>query len=138
MNLTCRCFGHRTTSLIMQLARHFSAARLARPARYIYTSSPRHSDALFVVRFQCCPLSISSLTSLQHRDKPYNNPGVSSYIMSSFPCNLTPSSRSHSSSHPKTLNAPMKSSLIIHPNTRRQLSFHSSTLASDKTRDGRA
>ncbi|KAH9999007.1 thioredoxin-like [2Fe-2S] ferredoxin-domain-containing protein [Russula vinacea] len=43
-----------------RLARPFSAARLAAPARHISTSSPRRSDALFV-----------------HRDKPYNNPGIS-------------------------------------------------------------
>jgi NADH dehydrogenase (ubiquinone) flavoprotein 2 len=42
-----------------KLARHFSAARVARPARYISTSSARRSDALFV-----------------HRDKPLNNPGI--------------------------------------------------------------
>ncbi|KAH9063706.1 thioredoxin-like [2Fe-2S] ferredoxin-domain-containing protein [Lactarius deliciosus] len=42
-----------------KLARHFSAARVARPARYISTSSARRSDALFV-----------------HRDKPNNNPGI--------------------------------------------------------------
>ena len=34
-----------------RLARPFSAARLAAPARHISTSSPRRSDALFVV----CP-----------------------------------------------------------------------------------
>jgi hypothetical protein len=138
--------GHRNrTSLVMlsaaKLARRFSAARVARPTRCIYTSSPRHSDALFVVSPLCCPLPSSSLTlpsTLQHRDKPYNNPGVSSYIMSPFPCYLTPSSRFHSSSHLRTLNTPMKSSLIIRPNTRRQLSFPSWTLASGKTRDGRA
>jgi hypothetical protein len=35
-----------------KLARPLSAARLAAPARYLSTSSPRRSDALFVV---CTP-----------------------------------------------------------------------------------
>ncbi|KAI0290503.1 thioredoxin-like [2Fe-2S] ferredoxin-domain-containing protein [Russula brevipes] len=43
----------------VKLARPFSAARRATPARYLSTSSPRRSDALFV-----------------HRDKPHNNPAI--------------------------------------------------------------
>ncbi len=53
---TALAFGHRTTMLVTaKLARHFSAARVARPARYISTSSARRSDALFVVRLLRCP-----------------------------------------------------------------------------------
>lgn len=46
---TALALGHRTTMLTARLAKHFSAARVARPARYISSSSARRSDALFVV-----------------------------------------------------------------------------------------
>src|SRR5258708_20145959 len=81
---------------------------------------------------------LTPLSTLQHRDKPYNNPGVSPYITFIFSSCLTPSPRLRSSSHLRTLSAPMKSSPITHPSTRRQPPFHSSTLASAKTRHARA
>ena len=50
--------GSRTSLSTMlattRLAKHFSAARVIRPARYISSSSARHSDALFVVCLLRC------------------------------------------------------------------------------------
>ena len=80
----------------------------------------------------------TNLTStLQHRDKPYNNPGVPFRFTFLFFSTLH-LLRSHLSSLPRIFHAPMKSSPITRPNTRRQPLYPSSTLGSGRTKVGRA
>jgi hypothetical protein len=136
---TALALGHRTTMLATaRLAKHFSATRAVRPARYISSSSARRSDALFVVCLLRCPCTfLDKLTStLQHRDKPYNNPGVPFHsTLLLFPTlHLL---RSNSSSLRRIFHAPMKSSPITRLNTRRRPLSPSSTSDSGRTKVGR-
>ena len=80
---------------------------------------------------------LTNLTStLQHRDRSYNNPGVPFHF--TFLFSTLHLLRSHSSSLPKIFRAPMKSSPITRPNTRRQPLYPSSTSGSGRTKVGRA